>query len=65
MNELYRLEEQQRLETEVHGVWTLPEPKTDVDRIVNAVNALNHSLDRRIDRLTAAVLSLARVLERR
>jgi len=60
-----QLAEAQRLEAELHQLWELPEPKTDVDRIVNAINTLNHSWDKRISRLIDAVLLLVKVLERR
>ena len=57
--------DQQELDTEVHKVWTPIEPTTEGEKIVVAVNALNRSLDKRISRLTDAVLLLVKTLERR
>ena len=60
-----RIEHRQEIEAEVHALWTAPEARTDTDRIVNAINALNRSWDKRLERLNEILLILVRSMERR
>src|SRR5262252_8049519 len=60
-----RIQQQQTIEAEVHALWTAPEAKTDTDRIVNAINALNRSWDKRLERMNEILLLIARSMERR
>ena len=60
-----RIQHQQEIEAEVHALWTAPEAKTDTDRIVNAINALNRSWDKRLERMNEILLLIARTMERR
>ena len=59
------IQQQQTIETKVHALWTAPEAKTDTDRIVNAINALNRSWDKRLERLNEILLILVHSMERR
>src|SRR5215510_10727877 len=54
-----RIQHQQEIEAEVHALWTAPEAKTDTDRIVNAINALNRSWDKRLERMNEILLLIA------
>jgi len=62
--ELDQLEEQRGLDAEVHRVWTPMVPTTESEKIVVAVNALNRSIDKRLDRIVDVLLQLTRAVER-
>jgi hypothetical protein len=53
------------LEEEVHKLWVPIEPTTEAEKIVAAINALNRSVDKRLEKLVDTLLLLIRVLERR
>ena len=59
------IQRQQEIDAEVHALWGAPETRTDVDGIVNALNTLNHSVDRRLEKIVDVLLLLTRSLERR
>ena len=63
--ELEQLEERQRMDEELHRVWEALEPRNDTDKVVAAVNALNRSVDRRLEKIVDVLLLLVRSIEHR
>jgi hypothetical protein len=61
---LNTIEEQHALDTEIHNVWVPQVPTTESEKIVCAVNALNRSLDKRLDRIADVLVQLTRAIER-
>ena len=60
---LEQMTEAQRMNEEVHQLWTPREPTTEAEKIVAAIDALNRSLDRRLDRVVDVLLLLSKAIE--
>ena len=67
MNQLEKtvevMTEAQRMNEEVHQLWTPREPTTEAEKIVAAIDTLNRSLDRRLDRVVDVFLLLSKAIE--
>ena len=61
--ELSELIEQQTLDDACHSLWVERMPTTEAEKIVEAINALNRSIDKRLDKIVSALLVIARTLE--
>jgi hypothetical protein len=57
--------EAQRMNEEVHQIWEPRQPTTEAEKICASIDALNRSIDRRMDKLIDTLLLLIRVLEYR
>jgi len=68
MNQLEKtvelMTEAQRMNEEVHQLWEPRQPTTEAEKICASIDALNRSIDRRMDKLIDTLLLLIRALER-